>query len=378
MINLSYRKKLFYLFIFTFIFALQVFAQYDGIQITTNESNQNSPAVWDSIIVWMDLRFQSGFTPDARIFMYDLTTETESQVYNFPYHQALPDISEKRVVWQERTNIYMYDLDSDQHIPICEESGDQLNPKIDGNYIVWQDERNSSYDDIYLYNIEEDTTIQITNNNTIEQNQPDVSGNIVIWLQNDSLYYHDISEGTTQFVQSDVEIMDPAISGDFIVYRGYIDEAWQLFLYNIETDHEQQITYGDGSPVYPAISDMAVVWEDYRNDPSGYSNADIYLYDLATGTELPLCIQEDRQAKPAIWGNRVVWEDNRNGNNDIYMAEYDPPTGADIEVIMTDDPDPVEQDYYLNFTIMIKNNGPESAANTELEVQLPGNLEYRS
>ncbi len=353
-------------------------SQEDAVQITTDGSSQMIPAVYDSLIVWMDLRHQSGFTPDAKIYMYDLTSEMESVVDYFPYHQSSPDVWEHRIVWQERKNIYMYDLLESENIAVCSASGIQSFPKIEGNYIVWHDDRSSSNTDIYLYDIADDTTIQITDNTEIRQEYPDVSGNLVIWLQNDSLYVHDLSDGSTYPIKSEYVPQDPAISGTKIVYRCHTDVNYQIFVYDLETGLEQQITSGNYMHMNPAISSIGIVWEDYRDSPDSFSNPDLYLYDLSTGIELPICTEESRQTFPAIWENRIVWTDDRNENNDIYMTEYNVPTGADLEVKMTDDPDPVEAGYYVNFTIEVTNEGPQEATNVKLDVLLPGNLEFTS
>ena len=376
--NLFIFRQIIFLIITVFLIPAITYAQYNEIQITTNESSQINPAIWDSIIVWMDLRHQPSIIPMANIYMYDLAKETETRVSAMPYHQSSPDVWEHRIVWQENNNIYMYDLIEEQRITICNATGTQSFPKIDGDYIVWQDDRSSSNTDIYLYDILNDTTIQITDNTEIRQEEPDVSGDLIIWLQNDSLYVCDLSDGTTYPIDTNVEPEDAAISGQNIVYRGYTDEGWQLFLYNIQTENETQITQSNGTPMNPAISNAGIIWDDDRNNPGDYFSNDIYLYDISTAVELPICTEDGRQAAPGIWENRIVWYDDRNGNNDIYMTEYEIPTGADLEVTMTDDPDPVEQDYYVNFTIQVKNMGPESASNVQVEILLPGNLEFVS
>ena len=70
-----------------------------------------------------------------------------------------------------------------------------------------------------------------------------------------------------------------------------------------------------------------IVWEDYRNDPTGvwgvpeYRNSDIYMYDLSTGETIRLTDHTSAQIKPSIWENYVVWEDYRHGNADIYYMD---------------------------------------------------------
>ncbi len=376
--KLSILNVLFWAVIVFIVPPFSLLSQNGEIQITTNESSQINPVIYDSLIVWMDLRHQSGFTPDAKIYMYNLTTEMESVVDYFPYHQSSPDVWQHRIVWQERNNIYMYDLLQGENITICSASGTQSFPKIDGNYIVWHDDRSSSNTDIYLFDIAGDSIVQITDDTEIRQEYPDVSGNLVIWLQNDSLYVHDLAEGTTSPVHTEYEPQDPAISGKNIVYRCHTDENYQIFVYNLETGLEQQITKGNYLHMNPAISTAGIVWEDYRDSPDAFSNPDLYLYDLSTSIEKPVCTTDSRQTLPAIWGNRIVWTDDRNGNNDIYMTEYEIPAGADLEVRITDDPDPVEAGYYVNFTLEVTNGGPQEATNVILDVLLPGNLEFRS
>ncbi|MEK6948654.1 MAG: cell surface protein, partial [Nanoarchaeota archaeon] len=95
---------------------------------------------------------------------------------------------------------------------------------------------------------------------------------------------------------------------------------WDIYLYNLATGTEQQITTSTADQAEPAIYGDRIVWQDYRN-----GNWDIYLYNLATGTEQQLTTNIADQLSPAIMGNRIVWRDDRNsdssayGNSDIYL-----------------------------------------------------------
>ncbi|HII80393.1 MAG TPA: cell surface protein, partial [Methanosarcina sp.] len=66
----------------------------------------------------------------------------------------------------------------------------------------------------------------------------------------------------------------------------------------------------------PAIYEDRIVWQDNRN-----GNWDIYMYNLSTSTETQITTNQSNQWNPAIYGDRIVWGDDRNSNesSDFYM-----------------------------------------------------------
>jgi len=69
---------------------------------------------------------------------------------------------------------------------------------------------------------------------------------------------------------------------------------------------------GNGEP----ISGTRIVYCDDR-----YGNKDVFMYDLATETETQITNHPADQENPSIFGNYIVWADNRNGNWDVYQAQ---------------------------------------------------------
>jgi beta propeller repeat protein len=57
-----------------------------------------------------------------------------------------------------------------------------------------------------------------------------------------------------------------------------------------------------------------IVWEDKRN-----GNWDIYIYNLTTSRETQITDNKFDQGFPDIYGDRIVWVDDRSGRRDIYM-----------------------------------------------------------
>ncbi|KKG10650.1 hypothetical protein [Methanosarcina sp. 2.H.A.1B.4] len=134
----------------------------------------------------------------------------------------------------------------------------------------------------------------------------------------------DMAQGIeTQITTNNSSQMGPDIYGERIVwqddrngyYDAYIyDPNWDIYMYDLSSSAEIQITTSESNQSGPAIYGDRIVWTDDRN-----GNADIYMYDLSSSTETQITKNESNQSGPAIYGDRIVWTDDRNGNADIYM-----------------------------------------------------------
>lgn len=159
-----------------------------------------------------------------------------------------------------------------------------------------------------------------------------------------------------QLTPSTADQLDPAISGNYVVYTDSRAADTDIYWYNLQTNQEFQITSGGGDQMLPAISGERVAYTDfgrgnadavvynitsqdtfrvtenlanqrrptisghrlvYEDDRAG--DWDIYLYDLETKTETQLTTDPTNQRNPVISGDIVVWEDYRSGNADVYM-----------------------------------------------------------
>lgn len=61
-----------------------------------------------------------------------------------------------------------------------------------------------------------------------------------------------------------------------------------------------------------------ITWEDWRN-----GNADIFMYDLETAKETQITTNIYNQQNSAVYNDFLVWKDNRNGNYDMYRLITD-------------------------------------------------------
>ncbi|MFA4937117.1 MAG: S8 family serine peptidase [Patescibacteria group bacterium] len=274
----------------------------DSIRITSNTRHQQFPKISSlGKIVFAEFTTNSvGY-----FYLYDLLSK-KIQTISDSTSLYPPAISDKIAAWYENNTIKIYNLATQlvEHVfnpgyPSVAVLGDNLT--YNGGI--------SAQRDLYLYDHLNDKSRLIKS----------VPG---------SIFHADVSE-------------------KFIVFREYIDALSEsrLGIYNLTNNMERQIAsgakpYKSGRGKGVSTSEQRVVWGDLRNDSNGecYSppwsdtdcNADIYMYDIATDTEQQITINTKAQTDPVILGNRIVWQDNRNGSWDIYV--YDLATGQEQQV----------------------------------------------
>ncbi|MBI5000506.1 MAG: agmatine deiminase family protein [Euryarchaeota archaeon] len=291
-----------------------------------------TPAIYeDSIfqdtIVWRDNR-----DGDDDIYLYDLTTGTETKLTNNTDPDAAPEIWGDRVVWVTtggaQFGINLCNISSG----LITNLGYGFSPDIYDNKVVWTDVSSGK---VMMYNA---TTGQFSTICGSYCMSPRVCGDYVSYVDYTigGLWLYRISTGqsikinppgTSPFVQD--------IDSRYVVYQDQV--ANDLYAYNISGGTTVRITNNTFLEDHPAIFNDTVVWADFRN----VSGGDIYGYDLTNRTEFPVCIASGDQRFPAIYGNKIVWQDSRGGGYpQIYVATRATPeismfVGTDLAFQMT-------------------------------------------
>ena len=81
---------------------------------------------------------------------------------------------------------------------------------------------------------------------------------------------------------------------------GYRNGNYDIYMYNISTLKETQITTNKSDQINPAIYGNLVVWLDFCNGES-----DIYMYDLSNSKKTQITTDELPQECPAIYRDRI-------------------------------------------------------------------------
>ncbi|WP_440955352.1 hypothetical protein ACSAZK_17830 [Methanosarcina sp. Mfa9] len=309
-------------------------AQGTETQITTDESEQFRPAICGDTIVWTDDR-----NGNYDIYMYNLSTSEETRITtNDVFPEDYSAIYDNKIVWtdsrNENSDIYMYDFFTLTETRITTSESDQFWPAIYGDNILWIDLRNGN-DDIYMYNLSTSEETQIATNESMSDD-PFIYGNRIVWeddrngYPNFDIYMYDLATSMeTQITTNESVQSYPAIYEDRIVWQDDRNGNYDIYMYNLSTQTETQITANESDQKFPKIYGDRIVWMDSRNGGSWSSwpadgNFDLYMYDLSTSREIQVTSNEAYQGDPEIYDNRIVWTDGRNGNQDIYMFTLAP------------------------------------------------------
>lgn len=288
----------------------------------TNYGTASNPAIYGNTIVWQDSR-----NGNLDIYIQDLSNKKQIHTTN-PADQTDPAIYGNTVVWADARNggsdIYMQDLSTKKQTRITTSRVASV-PDIYGNKIVYDKYTPTDHDvwyELYMYDL---STKKVTQLSTMfSPIAAAVNGNKIVWLDyykhGEVDYYicvYDLSTKRTQikFNFSSREMIGMSdIYGDRIVYDTNRNGNRDIYMYDLSTNKETQITTNKSDQQSPAIYGNTIVWQDNRN-----GNWDIYAYDLVTHQQIRTTDKSD-QMDPAIYGNKVVWTDSRSGKPDIYMG----------------------------------------------------------
>ena len=163
-----------------------------------------------------------------------------------------------------------------------------------------------------------------------------------------NVFLLDLKTGEERQITTDEHAQRSArISGDTIVWLDNRHEEddeyphfYDIYAYDLKTGEERRITTTNSIREYDlGISGSLVVWTDSRNDDPvsridthpPVRNRDIYLYDLSADREQRITTDPANDCSPVIDDGRIVWErQSAVRDRDIFL--YDVETGQETQI----------------------------------------------
>ncbi len=222
-------------------------------------------------------------------------------------------------------DVFLYDLSTRTESPVCTEAGRQGGPKIINGWVLWSDDRYYSEPDntaveIFGHEIASATTVQLTSDGFVKT----LLGASATHL----LYYTD--EGMPSGHGAATLVLQSRQSGEKRVLCEYIygpqgaslsdtHVAWaaldptngwvnrSVFLHDIAGDDTQLLSSTTPGDVRTTdISADWLVWDDNR-----YGNYDVFAYAISAGQEVRVTDEPHDQNLPRVGGPLVVFMDFR-------------------------------------------------------------------
>lgn len=185
----------------------------------------------------------------------------------------------------------------------------------------------------------------------------DISGDNIVWADsrndkqdpskiegeykiNSDVFVYNIKTGQQKQLTNDSSTqMNPKVWSKYVIYADNRNDTvkdypgkWSLYMYNLSTGEEKLISSTLAAHSTINISDNKIVWEDDRNfngknslrggDNVPENNKDIYLYDITTGKEVSVATGDKMEAKPDVSGDYIVYEDRNGGNINADIILY--------------------------------------------------------
>lgn len=337
----------------------------------SNSIHAISPVVYGNWTVWVDAE---GIHGDFGNILLRNLSSGELKILATADRSLLtthssPAIYEDRVVWVEETvngsAIRLYNISTNETSALIDTT-DNPNPVIYEDLIVWQDNSKGSWD-IYIYNISAGEQQQLTMDNTSDQMNPAIYEDKIVWQDDRNyigprghnelstylfnrlqvsdfsqmwdIYIYNISTGEEKQITTHVSNqINPAIYSNTVVWQDYRNWNWDIYMYNLSSEETEQITTNESAQWHPAIYEDKIAWVDY-NKTEFYLYRDIYMYNISTGEELQITdwgaefdypTETYWRGQPALYENKIVWSDERGGmeNPQIFMfslGEQTPP-----------------------------------------------------
>lgn len=279
-------------------------------------ANHYSPDISGNLIFWRD----GNGTSKENLIKYNLTTKATDifplQTVSSRYHKISGD--KLAHIWTDR--VYVYDISDEKLLGVIS-TVKPLYLDIRDDIVTWVSDVDEM-DDVYYYDINEQTTTRITND-AFEHEVPRVSGNKIVFerfnngITGVEVHAYDIKSGDVKLISTPeyTANQNPDISGNRAVYDA---NQQHIILYDFTTQQRETVISTSQIIEHVRISGNFIVWSQRL---STTVDSHIYAYDMTSQEIIKVTEKGQRVVHMEIFDNRIVWASNYEGAYNIYYAE---------------------------------------------------------
>jgi hypothetical protein len=280
---------------------------------TYEEASYRNPVATADHIVWEETH------GNGVIYMQNRNTGAVTQIGNTESNKK-PKIDGEYAVWQHKSSgstwdIVRYNVATGKTKIYSTLGSDDKAPQIEGNFMIWE-QVSGGFSSVGIRNITTGITTSIGSGST-NYVPYGISNGRILYLRttaagNSYVEVYTLATGFTTTLSTGLGIAQAdskenlAIRGDMVVWRnktaGHLDDAWEIYAYNLATGTLTQITDDTYEDKYPAVDGTSVVYVRHVN-------AGIYQvrhHDLGSGISETLA-QVGSAHHPTVVGSRVAW-----------------------------------------------------------------------
>ncbi|WP_304131041.1 T9SS type A sorting domain-containing protein [Ignavibacterium album] len=395
-------KKLLFFITAVLFFQPDISLAQSGAQVICNASGNQWQCTMDgNYLVWLDER-----STIPQIYLYNLLDSTTQQITNSSNQKFRPHISGTKIIWEEEingeTDIYIFDIANPQFgvYPLIDFPFDQFILTFKDGKLLFRDFSCLNYGCLVYYDL--NTTPPIFFNITDQDDGPateaDVDGSLVVYCLNDDIYLYNILNNThTQLTNDDITQSHPSISNlkvcweasendsetDIYILDYYLCQRFNhIFYLNISKRFIEPARSQTSNQRFPRLEGKSLVFSD---DYSGKFS--IYLYSMLSasvfGTATEIYKSDYNNLMPWIDEQKICWWDDKNDpwrypptNADVYLWKR--PAGADLSITSNLSATNSQINEYLTITFAVTNSGPMVATNVHFIDSLSNKFEIIS
>lgn len=164
------------------------------------------------------------------------------------------------------------------------------------------------------------------------------------------IYIQNLTDGSSSSIKlQESTNIELALTADYLAYLGHQNGVNGVFVYSFKDGSTVNVHQAYSDKASLSMSGSRLVWAEgsganlptgsFYNQVYGYAVAknalnELWMYDMATGKETQLTNNDTNDVQPCIWGDYVAWAQNAKGTPDIMLMNL--ASGTTEKIASTD------------------------------------------